>query len=160
MKLINQDADFALKALLTIAGRDGKVTSVAALVGPLGIPRPYLRKIMQRLAREGIVRSFKGRGGGFILGRPAGKISLAEVIRVFQGPTSFKDCLFKARICPDVRTCPLRKAIGRLEDRLAGELEALSIASLVEEDKGRNDIQKARVQGEGSLEPRMKRREP
>jgi Rrf2 family protein len=150
MKLINQDADFALKALLTIAGRDGEVTSVSGLVGRLGIPRPYLRKIMQRLAREGIVRSFKGRGGGFVLGRPAGEISLADVIRVFQGPTSFHDCLFKARICPDVRTCPLRKAIGRLEDRLAGELEALSVASLVKEEKGRAWSQKIPHKGEVS----------
>jgi Rrf2 family protein len=158
MKLINQEADFALKALLTIAGRDGQVTSVAGLVGTLGIPRPYLRKIMQRLAREGIVRSFKGRGGGFVLGRPAGKISLADVIHVFQGPTSFENCLFKTRICPDVRTCPLRKAIGRLENRLAGELKALSIASLAEGDKGWHDMQKTHVQGEGPLNPRMKRR--
>jgi Rrf2 family protein len=136
MKLINQDADYALKALLTVAGRGGEVTTVSELAGILGIPRPYLRKIMQTLARAGVVRSSKGRGGGFVLGRAAGKILLADVVRVFQGPISLHDCLFKKRICPDVRTCPLRKTIGRLESRLVGELEALSIDSLLME-KGR-----------------------
>lgn len=137
MKLINQDADYAVKALLTVAGRGGEVTTVSELAGSLGIPRPYLRKIMQTLARAGVVRSSKGRGGGFVLGRAAGKILLADVIRVFQGPISLHDCLFKKRICPDVRTCPLRNAIGRLESRLVEDLETLSVASLLGGKRGR-----------------------
>jgi len=144
MKLINREADYALKALLTIAGRAGEVTTVSELTKELGIPRPYLRKIMQGLARDGVVRSFKGRGGGFLLGRPAGKIAVADVVRIFQGDISLHDCLFKKAVCPDVSTCPLRQAIGRLEGRLVRDLEALSIASILKEKKGRRQ---ARTQG-------------
>lgn len=160
MKLINQDADYALKALLAVAGRAGEVTPVSELVGKLGIPRPYLRKIMQGLARHGVVRSFKGRGGGFVLGRPSGTISLADVIRVFQGPVSLHDCLFKKRICPDVRTCTLRRTIARLEDRLAGELEALSIASLLDEEKGQTDFGRTQFKGGAFSKLPKKRRQP
>jgi Rrf2 family protein len=137
MKLINQDADYGIKALLTLARRPGKVTSVSALTEELGVPRPYLRKIMQALARRGVVRSFKGRGGGFVLGRPAARIAVADVVRVFQGEISLHDCLFKKRICPDASTCPLRTAVGRLEQRLINDLEALSVASILKDDQGR-----------------------
>jgi len=137
MKLINRDADYAVKALLTVARRGDETVPVTALTAELGLPRPYLRKIMQTLGREGIVRSAKGRGGGFALARPAARIAVADVIRAFQGPVSLHDCLFKKKLCPDVATCPLRKSIGRLERKLVRDLEALSIASILKEKAGR-----------------------
>lgn len=131
MKLINKDADYAIKALVEIAGRGGQVADVSGLTGPLGLPRPYLRKIMQALARAGIVVSTRGKGGGFVLARPAAAIRLIDVIRAFQGPVKIHECVFKARICPDVRTCPLRKTLDRLESGLVAELEALTVAGLL-----------------------------
>ncbi len=137
MKLINRDADYAVKALLAVARREGRTTAVTELTAELGLPRPYLRKIMQTLGREGIVRSAKGRGGGFVLARPAGRIAAADVLRAFQGPISLHDCLFKKRLCPDVATCPLRKSLGRVESRLVRDLEALTLASILKESQGR-----------------------
>jgi Rrf2 family protein len=133
MKLINKDADYAIKALVDIAGRGGRVVSAAALTGPLGLPWPYLRKILQALAKGGLVRSSRGPRGGFALARPAGSIRLAEVIAVFQGPVRIHDCVFKERLCPDVRTCPLRRTLDRLEAGLVAELEAVTVADLVRE---------------------------
>ena len=136
MKLINRDADYGLKALLAVARRGGEVTAVTDLVGELGLPRPYLRKIMQTLARRGIVRSAKGRGGGFVLARPAGRIAAADVVRAFRGEISLEDCLFKKNVCPDVATCPLRRSLARLGRRLVRDLEALTIASILGQGAG------------------------
>jgi Rrf2 family protein len=160
MKLINRDADYALKALLALAGRPREATAVSELTEKLGIPRPYLRKIMQRLAREKVVLSFRGKGGGFRLARPAGDIAVADVIRTFQGRISLHDCLFKENICPDVRTCPLRKTIGRLEERLVGEFEAMSIASVLGEAQVRRGSRGELIKGGGSLGPAKKRSQP
>jgi Rrf2 family protein len=131
MKLLNKDADYAIKALIAIAAGDGGLTPVTALEGPLGLPRPYLRKILQALARGGILRSARGKGGGFVLARPAARIRLTEVIGVFQGPVRIHDCVFKARLCPDVRTCPLRKALDGLEAELVAKLAAMTVADLL-----------------------------
>jgi Rrf2 family protein len=131
MKLINKDADYAIKSLVAIAGRAGGMTSVTALEGPLGVPRPYLRRIVQKLARAGILESTRGKGGGFVLARPAAGIRLSEVIGVFQGPLRIHDCVFKARLCPDVRTCPLRRTLDDLEADLVAKLEALTVADLL-----------------------------
>jgi Rrf2 family protein len=134
MKLLNRDSDYALRALLAVAARPGEdITSVSELTEKLDIPRPYLRKIMQTLARSRIVISQKGKGGGFVLGRRPEEIRLADVLRVFQGAIGFRDCLFRKGICPDFQTCPLRKTLCRLEDRFVRELETVSIASLLRE---------------------------
>jgi Rrf2 family protein len=137
MKLINREADYALKALLTIARLGAEVTPVSLLTAELRLPRPYLRKIMQILARKGLVQSFTGRGGGYALGRPPARITVADVLRAFQGEISLHDCLFKKRVCQDISTCPLRTAIGRLEQRLIKDFEDLSVASILAEPKGR-----------------------
>ena len=144
MKLINRDADYAVKALLSVARREGATVPVTDLTAQLGLPRPYLRKIMQTLARQGFVRSAKGRGGGFVLARPAGRIAVADVVRAFQGPISLHDCLSKEKLCPDVSACPLRKSLERLERRLVRDLQALTVASILKENVGRPA---ARTQG-------------
>jgi DNA-binding IscR family transcriptional regulator len=52
--------------------------------------------------------------------------------------TDFPGCLFKDKKCRDFRTCPLRKVLGRLENRFVKELEAVSLASLLrQENRGR-----------------------
>ena len=144
MKLINRDADYAVKALVELAGRGGRTADVAGLAVPLGLPRPYLRKIMQALGRGGLVLSARGRGGGFALARPAAAIRLTDVIRVFQGPVKIHECLFKARVCPDVRTCPLRTTLDRLEAELVAGLEGVTIAALAADGRGRRG---SRTQG-------------
>jgi Rrf2 family protein len=134
MKLLNRDSDYALRALLAMAARPRQdVTPVSELTERLGLPRPYLRKIMQTLARNGIVVSRKGQRGGFVLGRRPDGIRLADVVRTFQGDMAFRDCLFRKNVCRDLETCPLRKMLGRLENRFLKELEAVSIASLLRE---------------------------
>ena len=83
------------------------------------------------LARGGVLKSARGRSGGFTLARPAAAIRLADVIRIFQGPVKLHDCAFKKTICPDVRACPLRKTLTRLEARFVAEIEGLTIATLL-----------------------------
>ncbi|MGZ7065851.1 MAG: Rrf2 family transcriptional regulator, partial [Candidatus Aminicenantales bacterium] len=104
--------------------------------------------------------SFKGKGGGFRLARAAGDIALADVIRTFQGRISLHDCLFKKSLCPDVRTCPLRKTIGRLEERLVGELEETTVASVLGEANVRARFRGEHIKGEASSGPAKKRRQP
>jgi Rrf2 family protein len=130
MKLITRDTDYAVRALSCIAQRKKTIVSVAELVKALRIPRPFLRKILQRLNREKIVKSCKGQGGGFLLALPADKISLLDLMEIFQGPLELNKCLFKKRLCPNQRTCFLRKKVRRIEKYMFGELKSINLASL------------------------------
>jgi Rrf2 family protein len=134
MKLLNRDTDYAVKALLYITQKNPKRMSVSELVNALDIPRPFLRKILQILNREGVLNSFKGKGGGFVLAMPPEEILLTRLIDIFQKPVKLTECIFKEKICSDIGTCPLKKRIDALEQHVISELESITIESLLKED--------------------------
>ncbi len=134
MKLLNRDTDFAVKALLYIAQKDPERISVSELVKALDIPRPFLRKILQILNTEGILNSFKGKGGGFVLDMRPEEILLTRLIEIFQKPVKLTECIFKEKICSDIGTCPLKKRIDAIEQHIISELESITIESLLRGD--------------------------
>jgi len=115
-----------------MAKHKGKVVAVAELTRKLRVPRPFLRKILQSLNRSGILKSLRGQGGGFILAKDATQIFLMDIMRIFQGKLRLNDCLLKKLICPNKRSCPLRKKIAKIESYVLKELSAINIASLLE----------------------------
>ena len=130
MKLITRDTDYALRAICFIA-KMKRVVSVNELVLSLKMPRPFLRKILQRLNKEGILRSSKGANGGFIINTPPGKIFLMDLINIFQGPLKLNECFFRKKICPNENKCHLRKIISGIEHDVIGKLKKINIRSLL-----------------------------
>jgi Rrf2 family protein len=130
MKLITRNTDYALRAICYIA-KAKQVVTVTKLVRTLGVPGPFLRKILQRLSKERILESFKGQGGGFSLRMVPDKIYLMEVMRVFQGPVGLNGCFLKKNICPNKGKCVLRKKIKIIENNALAQLRRINIASLV-----------------------------
>jgi len=131
MKLITKDTDYAVKALMYIASFPGRLTSVSNLSEELNIPKPFLRKILQVLHKERILKGSKGYGGGFRLARSADKIYLTDLIEIFQGPLKLNECIFKKKLCPDRKFCFLKKKIDDIEKYVVLKLESITIASLI-----------------------------
>jgi Rrf2 family protein len=132
MKLITRETDYAIRALLFMAGcKKGEVVSVGELVKALGIPRPFLRKILQVLTRRRFLESRRGKGGGFRLVRPAEAISLACLVEAFQGPMVLSECSFKKKLCPNVRVCGLKTRIDKMQRYVLGEMKDISLRSLL-----------------------------
>ena len=132
MKLITRDIDYAVRALCFIAKRKNGVVTASELVARLKIPRPFLRKILQILNKKGILMSYKGRGGGFILALAPERIYLLELINIFQGPLKINECLFKKAPCPHVKGCKLKKNVDNIQKYVISELENVTLASLLE----------------------------
>lgn len=131
MKLLTRDTDYAVRALCYIAKERERLVSVPELVKALGVPRPFLRKILQILGRKGIITSYKGIGGGFEIAAIPEKITIAELIETFQGPLTLNECLFKKKECPNKKICPLKKKICRIERGVVEELRSITLASLI-----------------------------
>ena len=136
MKLITRDTDYAIRTLSYVAGNKAKKASVSQIVKELRIPRSFLRKIIQVLNKKGIIKSQKGKGGGFVLMMQPDHILLADLIEIFQGPLSLNECLFKGKICPNIKICVLRKKINSIEKYVINELRCIDISSLLSK-KGR-----------------------
>ncbi|MCX5711437.1 MAG: Rrf2 family transcriptional regulator [Candidatus Omnitrophica bacterium] len=130
MKLITRDTDYALRAVCFIV-KNKKMVSVSDLVRELKIPRPFLRKILQVLNKKGIVRSFKGRGGGFTLGLRPEKIYLLDLLRIFQGPLKLNECTLNKKKCPKISVCPLSSKLNNIEKHVIKELKSITVASLI-----------------------------
>ncbi len=81
-------SDYAIRALAELATRSGDRTPVTAdeLAEAQEIPRRFLVGIMAELRRDGLVVSHRGIKGGYLLGQPAGDITLANIIRAVEGP--------------------------------------------------------------------------
>ena len=131
MKLITRDTDYALRSLCFIAKSKGRIVPVTELTRELRVRRPFLRKILQVLNRKGILRSIKGKGGGFVLAKGLSGIFLTDIMRIFQGDFRLNECLLNKLTCPRKNTCVLRKKVVKIEDYVIRELSSISIASLL-----------------------------
>ncbi len=131
MKLITRDTDYAIRSLIYFAKGKNSIISVNQLVEDLKIPRAFLRKILQVLSANHLLASTKGKRGGFYLAREPKKIRIFDVAILFQKKLPFTECFFKKNICPEQRTCPLRKRLLGIERYIVMNLKDMSIASLL-----------------------------
>ncbi len=133
MKLLTRHSDYALRALVYLARFPRRRLCAEELVEKLEIPDAFLRRLLQALGQAGILRSSRGKGGGFSLGRHPSEIRVSDVMRVFQGSLSMNDCMLRKRVCPNRGTCPLRSKLRSIEAKVLKDLEATTIASLMKE---------------------------
>ena len=107
--MLTRGGGYALHAALAIAergGPEGRAVSAAELAEALEIPSPYLSKILQTLARTGILVSERGRQGGFRLARPASDLRLVQVVAPFDDLGPDRQCLLGRGTCREVGSCP------------------------------------------------------
>jgi Rrf2 family protein len=83
---VSAKVDYALRAAGELAAAGGDPLKREAIGAAQDIPVPFLEQILLALKRAGIVRTRRGPEGGYWLARPAGEITLAEVIRAVEGP--------------------------------------------------------------------------
>src|ERR1700739_1422139 len=92
--MLSQKARYALHALLVLADHgDGEPVMIAEIAEQARVPRKFLEQILLDLKRRGIVRSLRGRAGGYLLGRQPKNITFAEVIRTIDGPLALSPCV-------------------------------------------------------------------
>ena len=132
--MLSQKARYALHALLVLAEKDGdEPMMIADVARKAGAPRKFLELILLDLKRRGIVRSLRGRAGGYMLGRAPDKITFAEIIRVTNGPLALAPCVsatayHRCSDCRDEKTCPLRDVLLAARNATADVLEARTLA--------------------------------
>jgi Rrf2 family protein len=136
-----------MRALCYIAGQSKAFVSAEEMVTQLKIPRPFLRKILQILSGEGLLKSTKGQGGGFSLACSKEKVLLTDLIRIFQNTIQLNECVFKKKNCPNRSTCLLKKEIDSIEQDVFKRLRGISIASLMNGGNGSRSRPKGKCHG-------------
>ena len=130
MLRLSKKADYALMAMKHLATTpDAASVSAREIAEQYGIPLELMAKVLQRLARRGLVASHQGTRGGYRLGRAAAAISVADIIQAIDGPLTVTACSTDAENCDQYGKCSVRDPLWRIKDRI---LSALSTCSLAE----------------------------
>jgi len=126
--VFSQTVEYALRAVVHLASRDPEAQTTDQIASATRVPRAYLSKVIQGLARGGIVESHRGLGGGVSLAIPPAKLTILQVVNAVEP-------IERIRTCPlglaahGVHLCPLHR---RLDNALAMVEEAFASTTLAE----------------------------
>lgn len=133
--LFTRASEYALLSMVIIAKQENP-QDVDTLSKQLGISKSFLAKILQHLAKKGILKSFKGASGGFVLGKNPGELSLLEIVWAVEGkPASVFECSPGIECCPNKRaqSCAIWPFLNRLQHRIDDFLRSLTLEDIIAE---------------------------
>ena len=140
MVRVSTRGDYASRALLSLAlGADlAAPTSVRDLAKRTGLPQPYLEQILLSLKGVGLVRSKRGVGGGYVLARPAERITLAEIVAAVDGPIVAGDFgePHADGACDHEGQCVLLAVWADVGETIRTHLQSYSLADMVNRARG------------------------
>lgn len=129
---ISTNTRYALRFLAQVAQADGARVTTAAVARAEGISEKMLERIAAKLCREGFVISLKGIRGGYLLSRPAGDISVTEVLTAMETPYLPHHCVeHPERDCRMFEGCGMLCLWQQIDNAIRGVTDAVSIADIV-----------------------------
>lgn len=99
MLKVSEAASLGLHIMALLAADPERLVSVREAAKALKVSEAHLAKVMQRLAKAGLVESIRGPRGGFLLARPPEEMTLLEVYEAIEGPIVVRKCLFSTKLC-------------------------------------------------------------
>lgn len=140
-----------LHAACYLAGLEEGRASTREMARYLGVSEAHLAKVLQRLARAGILKSARGPGGGFRLGRRGSEISLMDIYESLEGPFSPTTCLLGRESCLG-RSCVLEELLRSVDEHFESYLRMTDLdmaGAMLRENGDGNAFPKARSSRSG-----------
>ncbi|HVI89897.1 MAG TPA: Rrf2 family transcriptional regulator [Dongiaceae bacterium] len=144
--MLSQKAKYAMRALLYLAQAEPEQP---VLIGDIAehqqVPRKFLELILLELKRSGLVRSFRGKNGGYILAKQPQEIYFGQVMRLIDGPLAQLPCASKTAYrrcedCQDEATCAIRKVLRQVRDASSRILDSTSLADAMSQTTPKFDL--------------------
>lgn len=130
MKL-SRECRYALVGLTTLASKSpGTVMGAAALSEEAGLPPPFMAKILQQLAKRGVLISYRVSPRGYVLARPADEITVREVLEAIDGDDLFQRCVFCRETCNADSPCALHDAWAPVMQQTVNTFSRMTIADI------------------------------
>ena len=132
MQPINRSSEYAIRALTYLAQRGGEGFYLAHdMAAEIGIPAPFLGKVLQPLVTRGILQSQRGRNGGFRLALPPQEVSLFQIVDTQERLGSVRQCFLGQAECTDERACPLHEFWKGASSAFLARLSGTTLADLL-----------------------------
>jgi Rrf2 family protein len=131
MMELTRKGEYAIRGIVYLAKQPvGKVILVSEVAEATGVSQTFLAKIFQNFAKLGLVNSFRGTGGGFLLGRPAAKITLRQVVEAVEGPVIPNRCLTGEGSCDRAAECLVHPVWRKVQLEVAAILDGVTLEDL------------------------------
>jgi Rrf2 family iron-sulfur cluster assembly transcriptional regulator len=138
--IYSQSSKYAIRAFVNLASLpDGEFAMVKNIAEEEQIPTHFLAKILQGVARKGLLKSSKGPTGGFCLKVPAKKVKLIDIIEAVDGLNAFHACAGGLPECTSAQACSLCDRWKPVQSRIMVFLDRTTIADLARESKKKTD---------------------
>ena len=133
MLRLSTKGQYGVRAMYEIAkgGAAGPVT-IRRISEEQHVSVAYLEQILNRLRRSGIIKSVKGPGGGYMLARDPGTISIGEILKELEGPVAITSCLDPAEGCVRADSCVTHLLWKSLGDNIERFLDQMKLGDLLE----------------------------
>ncbi len=126
---VSEALSLAFHSMAALARADGEALCVSDIARTTGGSPAHLAKVLQRLARAGLVRATRGPAGGYRLARPASAIELTELYEAIEGAAPRANCLMPGGGCP-FANCIFGAILPRLTAELNAYLQGHTVADL------------------------------
>lgn len=128
MLRLSRETDYSLLAIMYIAAQpEGRLTDRREIAAHYNIPPEFLGKVLQKLSRQGLVRSVRGMKGGYALARRPDQITLTDVVEAVDGPIVLVDCQCDSRSCRQEEVCTVQSTLAGVRKEIRNVLDGVSI---------------------------------
>jgi FeS assembly SUF system regulator len=124
-------ADYGTVVMTTMIRDPERSRSAAEIAAAIHVPAPTVSKILKILARGGLVVSMRGARGGYSLSRPAGEISLVDIIDAMDGPIGMTGCSVTPGLCAQESGCVVRANWLRINHAVLGVLRGITLDQMI-----------------------------
>ena len=131
--LISTKGRYALRVMLALAEQDGGYVPLAEVAARQGISEKYLEGIIALLSRAGLVKSLRGKGGGYCLARTPEEYTVGEILRITEGSLAPVSCLDDAKnACPRAGECLTLPMWEKLYATISNFLDSVTLVSILD----------------------------
>jgi Rrf2 family protein len=140
--MLSSTCRYGIRAVIYIASKDQNkgMTGIKQISKDLGLPSPFLSKILQQLAKQKVLNSAKGPHGGFSLVKDPKKITLFDIIKAIDGDEIFTDCVMHNGSCETIERkkipCTLHEDYGKVRGDMINLFQSRTIYDLVQKATG------------------------
>ena len=131
MLRLGKKADYGLIALRHLASQRPRVAcSAKEIARAYGMPAELVAKVLQRMAKNGLLVSQHGTNGGYALAKDPSQITAFEVIRAIEGPLFIMSCVTDRRECDQMTRCTVREPLRKVNDAIVKALNEVTVSTL------------------------------
>ncbi len=131
--MLSSSCSYGLRAVVFLAAHSSEAfVPVRRIADALAISPTFLSKVFHGLAAAGLVDTYRGPNGGVRLARPAGSISVRDVVTALDGPGLFTECVLGLPGCGEQKPCPMHAKWAEIRARIEWSMQDESIESLAE----------------------------